>query len=233
MLKRKNISWIFLLALATQACVKLQVMSPAQLTPQTLDSVTQAVSTPMQKPTATPRPTQTLELPTPTIALAEVTITAVKGNLNIRRGPGLAYNSIGVLYEGTSATIIAHDVLTKWAQIQIPNSTKTGWVSVLTKYSQITGDLEALPGFTTKEWPITAYLRNCTHHQMYIMPGEIILPSSYAIPENEIWLNPGHYFVYDFDLPNLPEVKEFEIREGQEVEIVEDGSGERRLCPKG
>ncbi|MCC7118113.1 MAG: SH3 domain-containing protein [Anaerolineales bacterium] len=235
MTKPKNIFLIFLTAALLQACLKLQMTISTPPAAPTLDSAPQAESTPAQKPTAiqTLAPAPTLELPTPTATLASVTITAVKGNLNIRRGPGLAYNSIGVLYEGSAVQVIARDVLSKWAQVQIPNSDKTGWVSVLTKYSQLTGDLDSVPGFTTQDWPIMAYLRNCTHHQMYIMPGEIILPSSYAIPENEISINPGHYFVYDLDLPTLPEVKEFEIREGQEIEIVDDGSGEHRLCPKG
>jgi hypothetical protein len=123
-------------------------------------------------------------------------------------------------------------VLTKWAQIAIPNSDKTGWVSLLTEYSKVDGDIDLLPGFTFTEWPVIAYLRNCTHHQMYILPVEITVPSSYGTPENEIWLNPGHYTALDLDLPDTPEVKSFDIREGQVIEIVEDGTGEHRKCPE-
>jgi hypothetical protein len=64
------------------------------------------------------------------------------------------------------------------------------------------------------------------------MPGEITLPSSYQEPENEIWLNPGHYTVYDLEVPDLPEVKSFDIREGQEIEIIDDGAGEHRKCQR-
>lgn len=234
MVKHRNIFSIFLLAVMTQACVSLRLDTPALPTPRTIETVSLEESNPTATATEiteVPSPTVTLTV-IPTTALSNVTITAVKGNLNIRRGPDVAYNPIGVLYKGTSAKVIAHDVLTKWAQIVIPNSDKTGWVSLLTSYSSLEGDLASLPGFTITDWPVIAYLRNCTHHQMFIMPGEITLPSSYGYPENEIWLNPGNYIVYDLDMPDLPEVMSFDIREGQEVEIVDDGTGEHRLCPK-
>lgn len=66
---------------------------------------------------------------------------------------------------------------------------------------------------------------------MYILPGEIILPSYFGYPENEIWLYPGTYLVYDLDVPGEPEVQEVEIREGMSVDVNLDGSEERRICP--
>lgn len=232
MFKYKNIFLTLLLALITQACVQLQLNSPALPTPRTIETVSQTESNPTISPTENLIPTATQEIIVPIATLTNVSITAIKGNLNIRRGPSLSYNSIAVLYKNTSAKVIAHDVLTKWAQIEIPNSDQTGWVSLLTDYSSVAGDLDTLLGFTVTDWPQIAYLRNCTHHEMYIMPGGIILPSSFASPENEIVLNPGHYFVFDFDMPDLPEVKSFEIREGQQVDVTDDGSGEHRLCQK-
>jgi len=148
---------------------------------------------------------------------------AVKGNLFIRRGPDMAFNPVGVLYEGTSAVVIAQDMLSDWVQIEIPDSTGTGWVSVQTRYSAVNGDLDSLPGFTPTEWPIAAYLRNCTHHRMYILPGEIILPSYYERPENEVWLYPGRYTVYDLDVPDEPVVMDVDMREGVDVEVKVDG----------
>ncbi len=233
-MKYRNVFSALLLLVTMQACVNLRLDSPTLPTPRTIETVSpqeyNASATPT-KEINTPNPTPTLGIVAPAI-LPNVTITAIKGNLNIRRGPDVAYNPIGVFYKGTSAKVIAHDVLTKWAQIVIPNSEKTGWVSLLTDYSSVEGDLASLPGFTTTDWPIIAYLRNCTHHQMFIMPGEITLLSSYAAPENEIWLNPGHYTVYDLDMPDLPEVKSFDIREGQIIEVVDDGTGEHRRCQK-
>jgi hypothetical protein len=231
MVKYRNIFQLFLLAALTQSCVQFQINTPALPTPRTIETVSPEESNPTITAMTIPSATPTLEV-VANVSLPKVTITAVKGNLNIRRGPDVAYNPIAVLYEGTRAKVIAHDVLTKWAQIEIPNSDKTGWVSLMTNYSSVEGDLDALPGFTTTDWPVIAYLRNCTHHQMFVMPVEITLPSSYGAPENEIWLNPGHYVVYDLDMPDLPEVKNFDIREGQTIELVDDGSGEHRLCPK-
>jgi hypothetical protein len=95
----------------------------------------------------------------------------------------------------------------------------------------VDGDVAILPGFTPTDWPLAAYLRNCTHHEMYILPGEIILPSSLAYPENETWLYPGIYTVYDLEAPDEPEVMTVDIREGSEVEVRIDGLGEKRKCP--
>jgi len=170
-----------------------------------------------------PAPTQT--------ALPVITITAIKGNLFIRRGPDMAFNPIDILYENSSAAVIGRDVLSKWVQVIIPGSKKSGWVSVQTDYSKVTGDLSSLPDFTPTEWPLPAYIRNCTHHQMYILPGEITLPSTYETPENEIWLYPGRYNVYDLDVPNEPEVSQVDMREGLELDIRVDGLGEKRKCP--
>lgn len=232
MSKYRNIFSALLLAVMTQSCLRMQLNSPALPTPRPIETVSRAEFNPTSTPTETLIPTNTSAPFTPTPVLTKVTITAVKGNLNIRRGPDVAFNPIAVLYKGSSATVIAHDVLTKWAQVQIPGSDKTGWVSLLTDYSSVEGDMASLPGFTPDEWPVIAYLINCTHHEMFIMPGEITLPSAYNVPENEIWLNPGHYTAYDLEVPDLPEVKSFDIREGQEIEIIDDGSGEHRKCQK-
>lgn len=167
---------------------------------------------------------------TPTV-LPGITITAVKGNIFIRRGPDMAFNPVGVLYKNSTAAVIGRDVLSKWVQIIIPGTKQSGWVSVQTDYSKVAGDLGSLPDFTPTEWPLPAYLRNCTHHQMYILPGEITLPSTYEIPENEIWLYPGRYNVYDLDVPGEPEVLQVDMREGLEADIRVDGLGEKRKCP--
>lgn len=163
--------------------------------------------------------------------LPVITITAIKGNLFIRRGPDMAFNPIGVLYENSTAVVIGRDVLSKWVQIIIPDSQNMGWVSTQTDYSKVAGDLSLLPDFTPTEWPLPAYIRNCTHHQMYILPGEITLPSTFETPENEIWLYPGRYNVYDLDVPGEPEVLQVDMREGLELDIRVDGLGEKRKCP--
>jgi hypothetical protein len=189
-----------------------------------------------------PTPTATLEIVFPTkteipvaVAVAPVPtvmLNVVKGNLFIRRGPNMAFNTIGVLYKNTSAKVIARDVLSDWVQIEIPNSDKTGWVSIQTDYSKIEGNLQDLTELSPTEWPESTYLLNCTHHNMYVLPDEVVIPSSYEYPDNDIRIYPGIYYtVYDIDVPDNPQVAELTAHEGEEVEIREDGLGERRKCP--
>jgi hypothetical protein len=180
--------------------------------------------------TKTPDPTATDVIPTET-SLPKITISAVNGNLFIRRGPGLPYNQIGVLYKGTSAEVIARDVLSKWVQIIIPNSDVTGWVSIQSQYSQLNGDFDSLPDFTFTDWPVAAYLYNCTEHDMYILPGEILITSYFTHPDNQAWINPGTYTVYDASMPDLPEVTTVDIREGVNQAILYDGAGGHHKCP--
>lgn len=233
--KRRILFVAFLLLGFTQACLRARLGAPVSLPPvQEIEPIaTEEQNGSFMPPTAkfdTPTSTPTEFSPAPT-SLPEVTITAVKGNLFIRRGPDLAYNPIGVLYNGTRADAIARDVLSGWVQILIPNSGHKGWVSVQTNYSRVEGDLHALPDFTSTDWPVAAYLRNCTQHEMYILPGEITLPSSLGYPENETWLYPGKYTVYDLDVADYPEVMKVDIREGSDIEILVDGVGEHRKCP--
>jgi len=231
---------LLLVIFLNQSCSlgKLNTTLPALPTARDIESFTtgtQAVdsSTPTQRPTAEVSvPTQTETLSTATATPPKVTISAVKGNLFIRRGPDMAFNPIGVLYKDMSAEVIARDILSKWVQIKIPDSEQTGWASIQTKYSQIKGDISALPEFTTTEWPVPAYVRNCTYHRMYILPTQIYLTSSLGYPENEVWLYPGTYTIYDLDVPGDPiELLQVEIREGSNVEVREDALGDRHHCP--
>lgn len=234
--KYRILSIVLLFVLLTQACTLVRLNAPPALpTAQDIEPF----STEEQ---VTLLPTQTAmdEIPVPTAtkisptaaSFSEVKISAVKGNLFIRRGPDMSFNPVGVLYKDTSAEVIARDILSKWVQVKIPNSDKTGWASIQTKYSQVEGDLSSLPEFTTTEWPVPAYLRNCTYHRVYILPGQIYLTSSLDYPENEIWLYPGTYTIYDLDVPGDPiEVLQVDIREGSDKEILVDGFGERHHCP--
>ena len=216
-----------------QACMQVRVDAPPALpTPQDIETVAiseQPAATATSTPTTVPA-TATEISPTATTQ-PRVVISAVKGNIFIRRGPDMAFNPIGVLYKDTSAPVISRDVLSNWVQIVIPNSDQKGWISIQTQYSKVDGDLKTLPEFTTTEWPTPAYLRNCTHHQMYILPAEVILLSSFDQPDNMVWLYPGTYTVYDLEVSGEPEVTTVEVREGVTVEILDDGAGEHRKCP--
>jgi hypothetical protein len=232
--KHRNISIILLFVLLTQACAQIQLDAPPALpTAREIEPVASAEgSEPLATPTALVEiPTATAVVPPPASSLPKVNISAVKGNIFIRRGPDMAFNPVGVLYKGTNTEVIARDVLSKWVQIKIQNSDQTGWVSIQTEYSQIDGEIKDLPEYTPTEWPAAAYLRNCTYHQMYVLPIEIVIPSSLAFPDNETWIYPGSYTVHDIDVPGDPEVAQIVVREGSDIEILDDGLGGHRKCP--
>jgi hypothetical protein len=232
--KYRSVSSVLLFVLLTQACAQVRLDAPPALpTARDIEPITTEERTdPRATSTAQVEITTATEIiPTPTSSLPKVTISAVKGNIFIRRGPDMAFNPIGVLYKDTSAKVIARDVLSKWVQIEIPNSDQTGWVSIQTQYSQINGEIKYLPEYTPAEWPVAAYLRNCTYHQMYVMPSEIVIPSYLQYPDNEIWVYPGSYTVYDIDVPGDPEVDQIAVKEGSDIEIHYDGLGGHRKCP--
>jgi len=226
-----NVSIILLFVLLTQSCAGGLDTPTALPTAQDVEPISTEVRSAPSATSTVGIPTATKVVPTPTPSLPKVTITAVKGNLFIRRGPGMPFNSIAVLYKDTSAEVIAREVLSNWVEIKFPNSDQTGWVSIQTQYSMIEGDLQDVPEQSPTEWPVPAYLRNCTYHQMYVEPSEVVIPSYYQYPNNEIRINPGSYSVYDIDVPDEPIVAEIEIREGSEIEIVKDGLGDNHKCP--
>jgi hypothetical protein len=170
------------------------------------------------------------QIPTPQ---PSVTITAVGGNLYIRRGPDMAYNRIGVLKKGESAQVIAQDVLSNWVQINIPNSELTGWVSVMTNFSEITGDLKSLPNFTFTDYPQPAYIKNCTEHILLIMPGEYYLENLFTNAQylNEVRVDSGVYSIYDVTLPDEPLIQTVDMQEGETAYITVNGLGVSHKCP--
>jgi hypothetical protein len=231
--KYGSISVVLLCMLMTQACAQAGLdLPPALPTARDIGSISTEVRS---EPSATPTvqaeiPTATKIVPTPTSSLPKVSISAVKGNLFIRRGPDMAFNPIAVLYKDKNAQVIAHDVLSKWVKIKFPNSEKTGWVSIQTQYSLIEGDLKNVPEQMPTEWPVPAYVRNCTYHQLYVTPAEVVIPPILNSPDNEIRINPGSYTVYDIDVSGEPLVAEIEIKEGSNIDLVKDGSGDHHKC---
>ncbi len=169
--------------------------------------------------------------PTPT--LPPVSVAAVNGNLYIRRGPAVAYNSIAVLYDGHSARARGRDVLSNWLEIPLPGHPETiGWVSIQTIYSAVNGDVTKLPEVQPTDWPVPAFLRNCTYHNMTAEPGGILLPAVSNFPANDVRINPGTYRVYDTDVEGAPEVLKVDLREGSEIDVRVNGDGESRKCPE-
>jgi hypothetical protein len=225
----KTKQWIsLLLVIFVIGCAPQQV---------TVDQNAQ-IETPTLRPatvTSTPYPTATIESLLTQTATPQtiVTITAVDGNLYIRRGPNMAYNRIGILKKGESAKVIAQDVLSNWVQIQIPNSEITGWVSVMTRFSEINGDLKSLPNFTFTDFPKPAYIKNCTEHVLLVMPGEYYLENLYTNAKylNEVRVDSGVYSIYDVTLPDEPLIQTVDMQEGEIAYITVNGLGESHKCP--
>jgi len=221
---------LLLVSLLLTACAPRAVPSaPVQAaTPST------PVSTVAALPSSTPAaPADLTPLPSSTPTTQSISVSAVKGNLYIRRGPSVAYNSVAVLYDGQSAQAQARDVLSNWLQIPIPGSSAVlGWVSIQTVYSSVNGDVSKLPEIQPTDWPVPAFVRNCTEHDMAAEPGGILLPSINNFPANDVRINPGTYRVYDTDVEGSPEVLKVDLREGSAIDVRINGDGESHKCPE-
>jgi hypothetical protein len=62
------------------------------------------------------------------------------------------------------------------------------------------------------------------------MPAEVVIPPILNSPDNEIRVNPGSYTVYDINVSGDPLVAEIEVKEGSNIDLVKDGSGDQHKC---
>jgi hypothetical protein len=193
---------------------------------------------PSELPAAKPSPTVhasrtpgTSTTPTSTAA-PQVKVKAINGNIFIHRGPDLAFNQISVLTKGETAIASGRDVLSRWLRIPLPGDpSETGWVTIVTPFTRITGDVDTLPAVSPTEWPVLASIRNCTHDLMVANPGGITIPALDYFPDNEVQIDPGSYTILDVDVEKYPEVLSVQIKEGSAVDIIYDGAGEKHKCP--
>ncbi|MBL8099805.1 MAG: SH3 domain-containing protein [Anaerolineales bacterium] len=225
----RKVIFVILIFIFLIGCSPQQVSTderPLTATPSRQPSAV-STSTPLPTPTVVPV-TQTLSTPQPL-----VTITAARGNLYIRRGPDMAYSRIGVLKKGESAEVIGQDVLSRWVQIKIPNSESTGWVSIMTNFSELTGDLKTIPNFTFTDYPQPAYIKNCTEHELHIEPGDLYLYNLFTNAKylNEVQVDSGVYYIYDATLPDVPLIQTVDVQEGEVVYVTVNGLGEKHKCP--
>jgi hypothetical protein len=159
-------------------------------------------------------------------------VTAVNGNIFIHRGPDLAFNPISVLMKGQTAVATGRDVLSRWIRIALPaDPGKIGWVTIVTDYTQVKGDVESLPEVSPTVWPELAFLRNCTQDLMVANPAGITIPPLDYFPDNEVQIDPGEYSIVDVDVDKYPEVMKVQLKEGSAVDIIYDGTGEKHKCP--
>jgi len=229
---------IVVLAIACQACDASQKTMSAATDPST-----EHQSSPVESPTslASTADIQNSFLPataTPTIAVMPsptrptVMVIAVNGDLSIRSGPDETFDAIAVLRKGETVPALARSILNGWVQVPIPfQEGKTGWVSILTDYSIVSGNVLDLSRIDVVEWPVGSYLLNCTTHQMVVEPGDKTLQRVSDSPKNRVWLSPGLYTVYDLDVSGHPQVKNLSLPSHTEVKIIKDGDGQRSECP--
>ncbi len=167
--------------------------------------------------------------PTSSATASPVTVKAVGGNLNVRRGPGQSYNPVGALLAGQSSTATARNDDASWLYINIPlGAGELGWVSTKTKFSIVTGAVMFLPIMTVAPAD-PAYIRNCTFHDMLVNPSGVTLPSQASSPANQGQFFPGEYII--FDQVTSSKVWDFVLLEGKTIDIRKDGSGTSHSCP--
>jgi len=200
--------------------------TPSRSTPVEVATVTlQSVAT----PTYTALPATT----TPTLPL--VTITAINGNLYIRRGSGSDFNPIGALLKGQTVTALGRDILDEWLYIPIPSHAgKFGWVSTLTIYSSISGQTMDLP-VVDSDLAVPAYIQNCSTRNMIVLPASVILPPFYQYPDSVVQFDPGEYTIFDYDnpkySPNSNQGLVIDLVEGELYQITAMGTAAQHKCP--
>jgi hypothetical protein len=178
-------------------------------------------ATPTETVFGTPRPTRTPK---------QVMFTVTGGNLNVRRGPSIDYNYVGVLYDGDTAKAVGRDRISRWVMLELPDQPGVkGWVTTETDYSSVQGDVSILP-FVEVEPASPAYIRNCTKHTMLISPTAVELLSKFDEPYNKERFGVGVYQVYDLENPDADPIQEISLSEGRTIDIRVDWSGEKSKC---
>jgi hypothetical protein len=228
-----------ILVLSFLAC-RIQVQtSNSAYTPTPSKSFPLEVATATLQSAATP--TYMASPATPTIAesitptLPLVTITAINGDLYIRRGSGSDFNPISVLLQGQTVAALGRDILDEWLYITIPSHAgKFGWVSTLTIYSSISGQTMDLP-VVDSDLAVPAYIQNCSTHNMIVQPVGVILPPFYQYPDSIVQFDPGEYTIMDYDSikynPNSNQGLVVDLVEGELYRITAMGTAAQHKCP--
>ena len=229
------------LALSLPAC-RLTVQSsngehtPTPAARSVVDPATAVIQSTETPTDAAPSAIPTIA-PTASPSLPSVTITAINGNLYIRRGSGSDFNPVGVLSKGQSATASGRDILDEWLYIPIPSQAgEFGWISMLTIYSSVSGQTMDLP-VVDSDLAVPAFIQNCSTHNMIIWPPGVIIPPGNQYPDNIVQFDPGAYLIQDYDNgksnPNSNQGTAVDLREGGLFKITAMGTAAQHKCPDG
>lgn len=140
------------------------------------------------------------------------------------------YDMVSNLQDGDTIPASARDRKGEWVYVEIPGSPgKFGWISLLTDYTIISGHVDALP-YKEADPAVSAYIRNCTDHTMWVMPAYIELAKESAAPYNEDRFWSGIFFIYDMDVDQKKPFMEISVREGDQIDITRDGNDTKSKC---
>ena len=175
--------------------------------------------------------------PTPAVtetpAGEEIVLSATGGNLNIRRGPGPAYDVVGFLLNGQTSPASGRNDPASWVYVAIPDKPGAlGWVSVDSRFVSLAptaATVQSLPVLSVDP-PKPAYLRNCTFHPMAVDPGGFIVKPQVDAPDNLQQVNPGTYTALDQSVADA-EARTVSLKEGQTKDITTDGLDNTYACP--
>jgi len=95
-------------------------------------------STDTPQPTATNRPTPA----TPTTASEELSATVTARGLNVRSGPGIGYQRVGAVGQGTEVALDGRDKTGNWVHGRVVGEDLEGWFSA--RYMRIVSDVMTL-----------------------------------------------------------------------------------------
>ncbi len=224
---RRSIT-VWMLTVASILACNLQ--APASSGPASIPSATALVPTsaattatevpPTASAKATPSATQG---PAPVVA-----VNATGGRLNVRRGPGPDYDTVGAFLDGQSSTATGRNENGKWVLISIPKTSKPlGWITLETKFTTVIGDVAGLSVVEVAP-AVPAYIRNCTGREMLINPIGAVLQPRGSAPDNQLQFFPGEYSVVDMETET--EIGGVTVFEGKTIDIKQDSSGKNFSC---
>lgn len=240
--------WLSVLSLLLSACAA--TAEPSQTVTAQAGGQPGETLPPGAKPTRTPFPTAKVyggtRTPTPnpseqpgesetvspqSTAEGGVVTLTFGGSLNVRRGPGLTYDTVAAFDTGQSTQPVGRDANGEWLQVEVPGSSGVyGWVYSKAPTVVVSGDALTLPE-AAFDAAVPAYVRNCTSHQIALRPGELILEPIAQQPANRIQVNPGFYEVVDLTL-NAATITTLSVTEGSELVVTQDGNGVTHTCPR-
>lgn len=134
--------------------------------------------------TTTPAPNMPTTTPTAAFAVSGV----VRGEINIRYGPGVDYPRIGTAVEGDRFEITGWHTQFPWAQIRYPDAPNGfGWVAI--DLLDITGDLYRLPAISQVRFDLPTLTPTPPVVQSSSLPGaaEIPLSAEFQALADRLW----------------------------------------------